>query len=139
DERKKPECAVDNICIAWPSIINCMDKEISVFSGAKALDFGCGGGLFCRKLSQLGFEVTGYDESDELVKAAQLNTHNKIAITNSNATVAQNGKYDLISSIMVFPFVVEIRATISNLISVLKPNGLIAFAAFNPQFSRQLE
>ncbi|HIJ79204.1 MAG: methyltransferase domain-containing protein [Desulfobulbaceae bacterium] len=133
-ENTIPECAADNICIAWPSIISCIDQAFTGQNRRKALDFGCGGGLFCRKLYELGFTVTGYDQAEELVKAARLNNPEGVTITNSYAMAAENGKYDLITSIMVFQFIADIETTIQKIIPLLQPNGLIIFAVFNPEF-----
>jgi len=130
-----PECAADNICIAWPSIINGIKKE---FDGPicrlNVLDFGCGGGLFCRKLHEMGFNVTGYDESEELIKKAKNNTPKEITITSSSTITSQNGKYDLLTSLMVLQFIEDIDSTINNIISLLKPNALIIYAVFHPKF-----
>ena len=134
DENIIPECAADNICIAWPSILKCIEKEIPESDGLKALDFGCGGGLFCRKLSQQGFKVTGYDQSTELVVSAKRNTPNEVIITSSTSVMVQNGAYDLISSIMVLQFIKDIEPVIDSILSVLNPNGLVLFAVFNPKF-----
>lgn len=127
-----PECVADNICIAWPSIIRCIEKEFSNSTHSSVLDFGCGGGLFCKKLFELGFDVTGYDDSEELVKIAQINTPKEVTITDTIAI--QKRRYDLISSIMVFQFIINIDSIINSIISLLKPNGLIIFAVFNPKF-----
>lgn len=129
-----PECAADNICIAWPSIINGIERAFNKPTRLNALDFGCGGGLFCRKLHEMGFAVTGYDESEELIKKARVNTPKEVTITNSSTIAAQNGRYDLITSLMVFQFIDNIDSTIKNTISLLKPNALIIFAVFNPKF-----
>lgn len=132
-----PECMADNICIAWPSIINCIKKVFDKSPRLNVLDFGCGGGLFCRKLYEMGFDVTGYDESEELIKTARVNTFEEVTITDSSTTVAQKGKYDLITSIMVFQFINDIDTTINNILSCLKPNGLIIYVVFNPEFIKE--
>jgi len=134
DDDTIPACAADNIGIAWPSLLSCIEREFTEFSGLKALDFGCGGGLFCRLLSQLGFSVTGYDQSTELVKHAMHNTPDEVTITGSDSVMVQNGGYDLISSIMVLQFIEEIEVVIDQLVSLLKPDGLIMIAVFNPEF-----
>jgi len=134
DEDNIPECAADNICIAWPSIINCIKKILCEPSNLKALDFGCGGGLFCRELHKMGFKVTGFDESEKLIKTAEINTPSEVTISNSKTIISQKGKYDLITSIMVFQFISDIDSTIETIISMLKKKGLIVFAIFNPEF-----
>ena len=90
--------------------------------------------MFCRKLHEMGFAVTGYDQSEELVAAARVNTPEGVTVTNSAALAAQRGKYDLITSVMVLQFIDDIEATIEKIISLLKPNGLIVYAVFNPGF-----
>jgi SAM-dependent methyltransferase len=137
NESSIPECAADNICIAWPSIINCIEKVSSKPSRLIALDFGCGGGLFCRKLYEMGFDVTGYDDSEELIKIARANNPEDVTITNSNTILDQKAKYDLLTSIMVFQFINDIDSMIKNIISLLKPNGLIIYAVFNPEFIKE--
>ena len=129
-----PECAADNICIAWPSIIHCIEKVFDKPSRLKALDFGCGGGLFCRKLHEMGFAVTGYDESEDLVEAARVNIPEGVTVTNSATLAAQRGRYDLITSIMVLQFVEDIDPAVEKIISLLKPDGLLVHAVFNPEF-----
>jgi len=129
-----PEAAADNICIAWPSITKCIEKEIPESGKLKALDFGCGGGLFCRKLSQQGFAVLGYDQSHELIESARRNTSSDVLLTTSNPEMLEKGGYDLICSIMTFQFIEDIETTIDSLLSVLNENGLIVFAVFNPRF-----
>ena len=134
NEKSIPECAADNICIAWPSIVKGINNTFEKQNNLKALDFGCGGGLFCRKLYEMGFRVTGYDQAEELIKTAQLNTPKEVTITNSTTITAQKGKYELITSIMVFQFIADIETTIKKIIALLQPKGLIIFAVFNPEF-----
>ncbi|PLX48621.1 MAG: hypothetical protein C0613_10590 [Desulfobulbaceae bacterium] len=131
-----PECAADNICIAWPSVIEGIKKQFPCQSGLNALDFGCGGGLFCKKLYKMGFNVTGYDNSEELAKKAQENTPTDVTISGSLTEIEQMGKYDLITSIMVFQFIDDISSTIDDIISLLKPGGMVIYAVFNPKFIR---
>jgi 2-polyprenyl-3-methyl-5-hydroxy-6-metoxy-1,4-benzoquinol methylase len=134
EEDSIPECAADNICIAWPSIIECIEQKCDTLTNGNALDFGCGGGLFCQKLHQMGYCVTGYDESEELVEKAQINTPQGVTITNSSIVAAQKGPYALITSIMVFQFIRDIESTIKTIVSLAKPNALIVYAVFNPEF-----
>lgn len=134
EEGSIPACAADNICIAWPSIVDCIAGVFKEPRHLKALDFGCGGGMFCRRLHELGFDVTGYDEADELVKTAINYVPEEVTITSSNAIWAQKARYHLITSIMVLQFIEDIAATASRLLSLLQPGGLIVHAVFNPDF-----
>lgn len=134
EEGSIPACAADNICIAWPSVENCIAGVFKEPRHRKALDFGCGGGMFCWRLHELGFDVTGYDKAEDLVKTARNNAPEAITITSSNAIWTQNAQYHLITSIMVLQFIEDIAATASRLLSLLRPGGLIVYAVFNPEF-----
>lgn len=134
EDESIPECAADNICIAWPSIKKCIKNGFENRARPKVLDFGCGGGLFCKELYRMGFDVTGYDPSEELAKAAQFNTPPEVTVTDSATIAAQNGKYNIITSIMVLQFIDDIESTISNILSLLEPGGLVVYAVFNPSF-----
>ncbi|MGV1099580.1 class I SAM-dependent methyltransferase [Thiovibrio sp. JS02] len=134
DQDTIPECAADNICIAWPSLIACIDRAFAGRFSGKALDFGCGGGLFCRKLHEMGFAVTGYDEAAELLESARRNTPPEVTLTASGAEAARNGKYELITSIMVLQFIADIDSTTERIASLLKPGALTVHAVFNPEF-----
>lgn len=134
DEETIPECAADNICIAWPSLFAGIDKGFSGEISGKALDFGCGGGLLCRRLHAMGFSVTGFDQSEALLKKAGANTQAGLRLTGSASELARNGPYDLITSVMVLQFIEDIEATIDTLTALLKPGGLIIYAVFNPGF-----
>jgi SAM-dependent methyltransferase len=133
DDEEIPEYAADNVCIAYPSIIRCIQNRFNQPLGKKALDFGCGGGLFCEELLAMGFEVTGYDSSEALVKAARMNTSKKVNITDSWA-IASQSRYDLIASVMVLQFIEDIERTIADITSLIQPNGLVIYAVFNPNF-----
>jgi len=82
----------------------------------------------------MGFSVTGYDESHELIKSANLNTQPEVTITSLNSELVGNGKYDLVTSIMVFQFIVDIESTIERITTIIKLGSLVIFAVFNPCF-----
>lgn len=129
-----PECLADNICIAWPSMMSGIEKAFDGKRSLKALDFGCGGGLFCRKLSEMNFIVTGYDPSAELVEKAKSNVPEGAYITDSILDAEKRGKYDLIASSMVFPFIEDMESVVVDLLEMLKDDGFLIFAVFNPEF-----
>lgn len=134
DEEKVSGVAADNICIAWPSILQCIHNWQCDLSNKTALDFGCGGGLFCRKLSQLGLQVTGCDEASELLHVARGNNYATTTICDCERVYQSDEQFDLITSIMVFQFVEDMHILLQKLLSKLKPNGLLVFSVFNPQF-----
>jgi len=60
--------AMDNILVAWPPIVRCVKRYFSKRKGLEALDFGCGVGEFCYELHKIGFDVTGVDSSEKMIK-----------------------------------------------------------------------
>jgi len=127
--------AMDNILIAWPPIIKCINEYFPDKIGLEALDFGCGVGEFCFKLNKLGFKVTGIDSSKKMIKKASSYLPKDIKlIQGSSDKLLTKNKYDLITSIQTLQFIRNIRKTISHFDKALKPNGLLIFAVFNPQF-----
>lgn len=134
NEDQIPETAADNICIAWPSIIKGIEQALPDKKDIVALDYGCGGGLFCRQLHSMGFQVTGYDHSEELVKSAHLNVPDDVMITNFTNVIESNIKYDLVTSIMVLQFIDNIEEVIETLSNTVGEHGIIIYAVFNPAF-----
>jgi len=60
-------------------IINEILKEVRI-NGTHAIDIGCGGGQLSIELAKLGFNVTGIDFSEAMLKSAKLNI-NKLGLT----------------------------------------------------------
>jgi SAM-dependent methyltransferase len=64
------------------------------------LDIGCGTGKHANLLCEKGYELTGIDLSDEMIKIAQNNKHKKASYSLGNATSFQfNKKFDTITSL----------------------------------------
>ena len=57
-------------------IINLLQRNISVNSGARALDIACGSGRHSIELARRGFNVTGFDLSEYLISEAEKNLKN---------------------------------------------------------------
>lgn len=127
--------AADNIEIVWPIILDFIKNTISISQDLRALDFGCGTGMFCRKLKSLGFKSFGIDISPEMIKIGQehLDRDTKLYVgdTESTKSLAQNeGKFDLITSIMVLQFIEDQK--IKDIAEAVKTNGYLIFASHNP-------
>lgn len=133
-----PEGMADNILIAWPSILGFVNQHFGRLDHLEVLDFGCGGGHFCRRMHELGSNVTGYDTSQQLVKIARKNLAQDIAITDSDRILSEGRSYDLITSIMVFQFIPDAESVIPCLLNLLKSGGCLVYAVFNPEFVKSL-
>lgn len=127
--------AMDNILIAWPPITRLINKHFKLIKGKKALDYGCGVGEFCYKLSKLGFEVTGIDSSKSMISKARKFLPESIRfIGSANLNIEASERFHLITSIQVFQFINNIENLIISLDSHINKNGLIIFAVFNIEF-----
>ncbi len=128
--------AADNVASAWPSILDYIKKRFADPQGLKALDFGCGTGMFCAELKRLGFEATGIDQSEEMIKIGKkyLDPNIKLSVGNTRTAQAlseKEDKFDLITSIMVLQFIPD--EELASLIYSLKDSGIIVFANHNPK------
>ncbi len=138
DEDNLGNHVTDNILTAWPVIIKLIKKHIPNKQGKKALDFGCGSGGFCKKLDNLGFDVTGIDISKKMIDSARKNLPEDVTlITGDSSSLKSQNQFDLITSIQVFQFIENIEKTFKNLNNHLNENGLIIFAVFNPKFVKK--
>lgn len=126
--------AADNILIAWPPIIKLLRNSFENVNDLTALDYGCGTGSFCDKLKECGFEsVTGIDTSPAMIKVANESSSKQINyICGNTDSIPENTSFDVITGIMVFQFVEDIKNTFKKLIACLKPGGLFVFAVHNP-------
>ncbi len=136
DSDSVPEYAADNIVIAWPSLRAAMTRLLPAGQALNVLDFGCGGGLWCRQLHALGHRVTGYEPAQDLVESARRNAPPPVRITDAPAAMQAGAPYDLITAVMVFPFIADLEAQLRQLAGLLRPQGCLLFAAFNPPFVR---
>jgi SAM-dependent methyltransferase len=72
--------------------------------GFRAVDFGCGTGRSTRFLRQLGFEVTGVDIAEEMIrKAREIDSKGDYRLVpGDDLTSLQTGGYDLVLSAFTF-------------------------------------
>lgn len=128
--------AADNIYTVWPLILDYIKKNIKGNS-LLALDYGCGTGMFCRELRSCGFNAVGIDLSANMIKIAKKYNNKNPYFVGDYKTVFRLsrdfGKFNLISAIMVFQFVPDIKDCIKRLSDCLADEGHIVFAVHNPK------
>ncbi|MFA5842434.1 MAG: class I SAM-dependent methyltransferase [Candidatus Gracilibacteria bacterium] len=134
--------AVENLYFAWPVFKKFIQKNVKNIKDKRVLDFGCGTGQICAELHSLGFTTTGIDYSQGMIKIAKKNIDPLIHLHlgNSKKAVAiakKEGPFDLIISILVFPFIEDIEQTIKDLHSSLTKGGYLCFAVFNEKWVRE--
>lgn len=125
--------AADNMLIAWPVILDVISHHFTKSDGAKtALDYGCGTGGFAQKLGSLGFKATGADSSNGMLETAKQMLRDVDFVATDK--IPPEVRYDLVTGIMVFQFIENIKEKLKELVGRLKPGGLFVFAIFNPKF-----
>ncbi len=128
--------AADNIHTAWPVILDYVKKNLGG-NFLRALDFGCGTGMFCRELKSAGFDVAGIDISEKMTGIARKHNKNIDFFAGDAKKTAEisgkDGKFSLITSIMTLQFVEDVEECISLFSDSLMSHGHIIFAVHNPK------
>jgi SAM-dependent methyltransferase len=106
-------------------------------AGTKALDFGCGTGRSTRFLARLGFDVTGVDTSEDMLRVARaLDPKGDYrAVPGDNMSEFASGSFDLIVSLFTFdniPSTAKVRI-FSDLKGLLRPTGIILSVVSSPE------
>ena len=109
----------------------------SPFSGLRALDVGCGGGLLCEPLARQGFSVTGLDAAPENIAIA-INHAKSTGLTIDYRTGSAEalagalpGQFDLITCLEVVEHVADIDSFLAALAALLAPGGLLILSTPN--------
>ncbi|WP_066192700.1 MULTISPECIES: class I SAM-dependent methyltransferase [Gracilibacillus] len=118
--------------------INFMRDLIPSSKRNKALDIGCGGGIYCKGLSKLGFKsITGVDYSKTLLKDAIENCkeYNHINFINGNAfnTGLKSNEYDIVLERALIHHVNDLEQLFMEVYRVLKKNGLVFIQDRTPE------
>jgi SAM-dependent methyltransferase len=86
--------------LAFRDIPQLLQKHIA---GSRALDFGCGAGRSTRFLRDLGFDVTGIDVSDAMLRQARSrDPDGRYVLVRDGLDVLSGERYDLV--FCAFPF-----------------------------------
>ncbi len=119
-------------------------------TGGKALDVGCGTGIFSRYLAGLGWNVTAIDSSREMIEQAR---NYELRLTNyefrrgiefrncniENVAEAAN-TFDLILCLSMLEYVEDDEAAIQKFYDLLKPGGFLVVSVPNkPGMLRKME
>jgi len=109
-------------------------------SGKHFLDVGCGGGLFCEALADLGAVVEGLDESEASIQVARAHaklTKKKITYTQAELmvftkkTLGGSKRYDAIAALEMLEHVQDPARCINGLSHLLNPGGYAVFSTIN--------
>ena len=101
----------------------------------KILDIGCGGGLLCEPLNNLGAEMTGIDASNDNIKVAKLHSKemnldiNYIHSSPENLNLKK--KFDVILNMEIVEHVEDVNLFIRSCSKLIKKNGIMFVATIN--------
>lgn len=119
--------------LAYRDLPAILSKHVT---GTRALDFGCGAGRSTRFLRKLGFNVTGVDLSEDMLRIARaLDSPGDYRIVpGDNLTEFDAESFDLIVSLFTFdnvPSAAKVRI-FSDLRNLLRPAGTIVSVVSSP-------
>ena len=102
----------------------------------KILDIGCGGGLLCEPLSNLGANMAGIDASKNNIEVAKLhskemNLNIKYIHTAPENLDLKNNTYDALLCMEVVEHLKDVNLFIENCSKLIKKNGIMFVATIN--------
>ncbi|MPY26346.1 bifunctional 2-polyprenyl-6-hydroxyphenol methylase/3-demethylubiquinol 3-O-methyltransferase UbiG [Shewanella sp. YLB-07] len=107
-------------------------------AGLSLLDIGCGAGLLCEPLAELGADVTGIDASENnILVASQHAKKNYISVNYIHCLAsdledkAETNRYDIVLNTEVIEHVADQQGLIDTCCKLLKPGGLLVMATLN--------
>jgi 2-polyprenyl-3-methyl-5-hydroxy-6-metoxy-1,4-benzoquinol methylase len=128
--------------------IDFLVQQSGLQAGMRALDLGCGSGLFAEYLAaRTGAHVTGIDYIPEAIEQALQRTQSKrgqleFSVDNLDRLTAPQGKFDLITSIDTLYMPNDLPHTLQKMAGLLAPRGkmLIFYTemVFDPAQPRDL-
>lgn len=99
-------------------------------NGLKMADIGCGTGYHLRRYQERGFEITGVDGSEEMLKQARLaNPGIEFIQTDVDSVPLPSATYDYALCIEVLRYLPDILPSLKEIKRILKPNGTALITA----------
>src|SRR6266542_6642355 len=100
--------------------------------GGHVLDVATGTGLVATELLRQGFEVTGVDQSPEMLAVAHRRFGDDVKLINASAEALPLGSesFDALTFTYLLRYVADPAATLAELARVVKPGGSIASIEF---------
>lgn len=108
-----------------------LDKYIPANgTGLKMADIGCGTGYHLKRYQERGFEITGVDGSEEMLKQARLaNPGIEFIQTDVDEIPLPSATYDYALCIEVLRYLPDILPSLKEIKRILKPNGTALITA----------
>lgn len=112
-------------------------RERVQLDGAKLLDIGCGGGLFCEAMAREGAIVSGIDMSHAALQVAGLHQHESALSIDYTETTAEQfaaehaATFDVVTCLEMLEHVPAPESVIAAAATLVKPGGQLIFSTIN--------
>lgn len=106
---------------------------IAARAGERALDAGCGTGIYTRRLAERGVEVVGVDIDPEMVAATRLKVPDAKSVIEADVTALPfpDDSFDLSLAVTLLCFVGCPERAVGELVRVTRPGGRVILAELN--------
>ncbi|MFD2045423.1 class I SAM-dependent methyltransferase [Ornithinibacillus salinisoli] len=120
---------------SWTDTI---DSLLQINTISKAVDIGCGGGIYAKALSDMGVKsVTGVDFSSAMLEGAKENCKEHRNISFHNGTALETGlkseKYDLVLERALIHHISDLHQCFTEAYRLLRENGYIVVQDRTPE------
>jgi len=111
--------------------------EHARLAGARALDVGCGGGLFSEALSRNGARVTGIDLAPGMVEVARLHAAEQSLDIDYQVAAAEtlaaglSSSFDVITCMEMLEHVPQPQQMLATLAALVRPGGSVFVSTLN--------
>ena len=101
-------------------------------SGERALDAGCGTGIYTARLTERGLEVTGVDDDPEMLTAACIKVPRaRFVEADVTRLPFDSATFDLAVAVTVLCFVAHPEQAVRELLRVTRPEGRVLLGELN--------
>lgn len=134
--------------LCWPSLASFLEDEARLNPdpkmGTHLLDIACGNGLTTRKLAEMGYTITAFDFSANLIEhakrrtthyASQITYHILDATDESALLSLGTSKFDAAISNMALFDMADVEPLFQTLPKLLRPGGAFIFSITHPCFN----
>lgn len=130
------EMPLGRLCFAWER--DAILEAAVPHSGERALDVGCGTGVFTAEIARSGAAVTGVDISEGMLTVArQRFTREELVVDLRLGTADRlpfaDASFDVVTTVTMLEFVESPHAVVTEMHRVLKPGGRLVVAVLSSQ------
>ena len=127
----KPLHDINPLRVGW------VERIAGGLRGKRAVDVGCGGGIFAEALAGLGAEVTGIDLSEKGIGVARLHQYESGTNVDYRLVAAETlalempAAFDVVTCLELLEHVPEPASTVAACSALVRPGGTVIFSTIN--------